>query len=254
MKRRKWMALMLCAGIFMADFSGIPLKVSAEQVEQAETVLDDQGTQKDDGENTELIQETEDENNSEESPIETEPEERAAEDTTTEELPSTEVVTELKTTIVSNKTAREYVDRTVELTTNVEDAVGNVEYQYTEEYRGETAVVQEYAENPVYSFKTSGVGEHVYRVNVKDENGKWVQVPYYIKEDKYPLGHGSKSVIFLQQFIKLTMEEIMAINWHMGFSVPKEDYGYLGDAFTKYPLAVALHEADLEATYLLEEA
>ena len=46
----------------------------------------------------------------------------------------------------------------------------------------------------------------------------------------------------------------MAINWHMGFSVPKEDYGYLGDAFTKYPLAVALHEADLEATYLLEEA
>ena len=50
MKRRKWMALMLCAGIFMADFSGIPLKVSAEQVEQAETVLDDQGTQKDDGE------------------------------------------------------------------------------------------------------------------------------------------------------------------------------------------------------------
>ena len=90
--------------------------------------------------------------------------------------------------------------------------------------------------------------------NVKDENGKWVQVPYYIKEDKYPLGHGSKSVIFLQQFIKLTMEETMAINWHMGFSVPKEDYGYLGDAFTKYPLAVALHEADLEATYLLEEA
>ena len=177
MKRRKWMALMLCAGIFMADFSGIPLKVSAEQVEQAETVLDDQGTQKDDGENTELIQETEDENNSEESPIETEPEERAA---------STAVVTELKTTIVSNKTAREYVDRTVELTTNVEDAVGNVEYQYTEEYRGETAVVQEYAENPVYSFKTSGVGEHVYRVNVKDENGNIGSAEYKIEVVAHP--------------------------------------------------------------------
>lgn len=186
MKRRKWMALMLCAGIFMADFSGIPLKVSAEQVEQAETTLDDQGTQKDDGENTELIQETEDENNSEESPIETEPEESAAEDTTTEELPSTEVVTELKTTIVSNKTAREYVDRTVELTTNVEDAVGNVEYQYTEEYRGETAVVQEYAENPVYSFKTSSVGEHVYRVNVKDENGNIGSAEYKIEVVAHP--------------------------------------------------------------------
>ena len=136
---------MLCAGIFMADFSGIPLKVSAEQVEQAETVFDDQGKQNDVGENSDLSQQSEYENNSEESPIETEPEERAAEDTTTEELPSTEVVTELKTTIVSNKTAREYEDRTVELQTKDEDDVGNFEYMYTEENRGATEIVQEYA-------------------------------------------------------------------------------------------------------------
>jgi len=89
--------------------------------------------------------------------------------------------------------------------------------------------------------------------NVKNEDtGKWEKVPFYSIEDKYPLGHGSKSVIFLQMFMKLTMEEIMAINWHMGFSVPKEEYSSVGKAFEKYPLALALHEADLEATNLLE--
>lgn len=89
--------------------------------------------------------------------------------------------------------------------------------------------------------------------NVKnEETGKWEKVPSYNIDDKYPLGHGSKSVIFLQMFLKLTMEEIMAINWHMGFSVPKEEYSSLGKAFEKYPLALALHQADMEATYLME--
>jgi len=35
----------------------------------------------------------------------------------------------------------------------------------------------------------------------------------------------------------------------MGFSEPKELYGTLGQAFTKYPFALLLHEADMEATY-----
>lgn len=90
--------------------------------------------------------------------------------------------------------------------------------------------------------------------NVKNEDtGKWETVPFYTFDDKYPLGHGSKSVIFVQMFIKLTMEEITAINWHMGFSVPKEEYSSVGAAFDKYPLALALHEADSEATHLLEK-
>ena len=90
--------------------------------------------------------------------------------------------------------------------------------------------------------------------NVKnEETGKWEKVPTYNVDDKYPLGHGAKSVIFLQMFMKLTMEEIMAITWHMGFSVPKEEYGSVGAAFDKYPLALALHEADSEATHLMEK-
>lgn len=85
--------------------------------------------------------------------------------------------------------------------------------------------------------------------NVKT-NGVWEQVPYYTVDDKIPYGHGEKSVMMLSEFIKLTPEEKYSIRWHMGFSEPKELYNVLGQAFKKYPLALYLHEADLEATYI----
>ena len=89
----------------------------------------------------------------------------------------------------------------------------------------------------------------------KDNNGFfiWETVPKYKIEDKIPLGHGSKSVILAERYIKLSWSELFSINWHMGWSVPKEEYTALGNAFAKYPLAIALHEADQEATYLLEK-
>lgn len=34
--------------------------------------------------------------------------------------------------------------------------------------------------------------------------------------DQEPLGHGEKSVIVLQRYIKLTTDEALAIRWHMG--------------------------------------
>lgn len=89
--------------------------------------------------------------------------------------------------------------------------------------------------------------------NKKDESGNWVQVPFYTVDDKYPLGHGCHSVFFLQMYIKLTIDEIAAINFHMGFSEPRENYAYVGKAMQKWTITLALHEADCEATYLLEE-
>ena len=85
--------------------------------------------------------------------------------------------------------------------------------------------------------------------NAKNSLGVWEKVPYYTIEDTIPYGHGEKSVMMLTEYIKLTNEEKYAIRWHMGFSEPKELYGTLGQAFTKYPFALLLHEADLEATY-----
>lgn len=89
----------------------------------------------------------------------------------------------------------------------------------------------------------------------KDERGKfdWQSVPYYAVDDRVPYGHGEKSVMMLESYIKLLPIERYAIRWHMGFSEPKEQWGTLGTAIEKYPAILAIHESDLEATYLLEK-
>ena len=75
--------------------------------------------------------------------------------------------------------------------------------------------------------------------NVK-ENGNWVQKPYFVYEDKLPYGHGEKSVYIISGFIKLTREEAMAINWHMGgFDSRVLGGSYsIKDAFYSYPTAL----------------
>lgn len=88
--------------------------------------------------------------------------------------------------------------------------------------------------------------------NAKNELGEWEKVPYYTVDDKIPYGHGEKSVMMLTEYIKLTNEEKYAIRWHMGFSEPKENYAPLGLAYKKYPIALLLNEADLEASYFFD--
>ena len=88
--------------------------------------------------------------------------------------------------------------------------------------------------------------------NAKNNRGEWEKVPYYTVDDTIPYGHGEKSVMMISEYIKLTSEEKYAIRWHMGFTEPKEAYNTLGIAFKKYPLALLIHEADLEATYFYD--
>jgi len=89
--------------------------------------------------------------------------------------------------------------------------------------------------------------------NVKNETtGQWEKVPTFFYEDKLPYGHGEKSVYIISGFMRLTREEAMAIRWHMGFSGP-EDTRMVGQALRQYPLAFALHTADMEATNFLEQ-
>ena len=87
-----------------------------------------------------------------------------------------------------------------------------------------------------------------------DEGGEfvWETVQTYTMDDEMPLGHGEKSVMILDKYIELTKEETYAIRWHMGFSEEKGLYGSLGKAMEKYPIVLAIHEADLEASKLLE--
>lgn len=91
--------------------------------------------------------------------------------------------------------------------------------------------------------------------NVK-ENGEWVQKPYYAVDDMLPYGHGEKSVYIINGYMRLTREEALAINWHMG-GFDKRVIG--GDfefskAYYKYPICVLMHLADVMATYLDETA
>lgn len=87
--------------------------------------------------------------------------------------------------------------------------------------------------------------------NKKDENGKWIEVPYYEYNDTLPYGHGEKSVYIVSSFMKLSREETMAIRWHMGFS-GEENVNTIGRALEMYPLALATHIADMEATFYIE--
>ena len=80
----------------------------------------------------------------------------------------------------------------------------------------------------------------------------WETVKTYQVDDQLPLGHGEKSVMLIQCYIRLTMHEVMAIRWHMGFSEAKEHWNTLGSAMEKHPIVLATNEADLEASKLLE--
>ncbi|MDE5990865.1 MAG: HD domain-containing protein [Clostridia bacterium] len=89
--------------------------------------------------------------------------------------------------------------------------------------------------------------------NVKVD-GIWEQVPYYSVNDSLPYGHGEKSVYIISGFMRLTRDEAMAINWHMGGfdkRVVGGDFS-LSKAFSDYPFATIVHIADIMATYFDE--
>ena len=128
-------------------------------------------------------------------------------------------------------------------------------------------VRQEYGENyaNVYGDETLAVCGLLHDVckvnyyvtemrNVK-EGSEWVKKPFFKVEEKFPYGHGEKSVFIITQYMRLTAEEAMAINWHMGGFDERVRGGSfaLSEALAKYKLALLLHIADIEATYIDED-
>lgn len=93
-----------------------------------------------------------------------------------------------------------------------------------------------------------------YKNKKNDVDGLWERVECYDVCDQLPLGHGEKSVIIIQKFIRLLDEEMLAIRWHMGgFDEGVKGYSSsqsLSAAMSKYPLVVSLHMADLAACYI----
>ena len=97
---------------------------------------------------------------------------------------------------------------------------------------------------------------NTYTVDYRNQkvDGQWIQVPYFAYNNSLPYGHGEKSVYIISGFMRLTREEAMAINWHMGAFDPRNtSTSDMSDAFKMFPLAVLFHVSDLEAPYLDEK-
>ena len=83
--------------------------------------------------------------------------------------------------------------------------------------------------------------------NVKNEDtGVWEQVPSYRhKPSEYPFGHGVTSLYMAEKLFKLTLEQALAIRWHMSiYDVSDYQKSDLFDANEKYPMVMLIQMAD----------
>lgn len=90
---------------------------------------------------------------------------------------------------------------------------------------------------------------------VKHDNGGdfiWETVKGYSIDEQFTYGHGEKSVYLINKYITLSDEEAVAVRFHMGAFEGQNMWNNLSKAFEKFPIALALHEADMEASYILE--
>lgn len=92
--------------------------------------------------------------------------------------------------------------------------------------------------------------------NVKDkETGQWVEKQIFeYNPDYVTMGHGSKSVYIVMQYMQLLQDEASAIYWHMG---PYDQGNYnsvgdLGNSWNRNTLGYALFSADMYSTYIVE--
>lgn len=86
----------------------------------------------------------------------------------------------------------------------------------------------------------------------KKIDGVWHEVDVFSVADQFPYGHGEKSVMMIESCIKLSMEERMAIRWHMGFPESYSERNTFSAAVDKFPIIWALHTADMMAAHFME--
>lgn len=86
---------------------------------------------------------------------------------------------------------------------------------------------------------------------------QWKKYMGYEINDKFPMGHGEKSVLIAQQFIRLTGEEMLAMRWHMGMTDPGAylspyEKPALMKAINDIPLVMIIMQADAFASFMME--
>ena len=87
----------------------------------------------------------------------------------------------------------------------------------------------------------------------KDSSNNWMQYPSYELNDTFPIGHGEKSVIMLQNIgLKLNPDEMLAIRYHMGFFDDTQNKQAQYSAIRMTPLVPILQMADYTASTMME--
>ena len=90
------------------------------------------------------------------------------------------------------------------------------------------------------------------------QTGTWEVVDaYVVGEDRFPIGHGDKTVIMLLSLgLKLSADEMLAIRWHMGlWQVNQCDYDNVknfDNALNMSPIVSILQAADNISTHVVE--
>ena len=83
--------------------------------------------------------------------------------------------------------------------------------------------------------------------NVKDDTtGEWSKVASYRhKPSDYPFGHGVTSLYMAEKLFKFTLEQALAIRWHMSvYDVSDYERSDLFNANEKYPMVTLIQIAD----------
>ena len=93
--------------------------------------------------------------------------------------------------------------------------------------------------------------------NVKQSNdglAMWVEQLFYVKDEKFVFGHGEKSVFYLMKYIHNIPDNVLqAVKYHMGGINGNQVDQDSSTVFAHNKLALALHLADMTATFALEE-
>ena len=87
----------------------------------------------------------------------------------------------------------------------------------------------------------------------KKVEGKWTTIDGYGINDKEPLGHGAKSIILLNRYIKLTDLETYGILYHMGLPETYGDRQSFNAALKMNPDIILLHNADFMSSAIYEK-
>lgn len=101
--------------------------------------------------------------------------------------------------------------------------------------------------------KCGDYGKKLYVDNILKSGKRSDAKPYVRNKDLTPVPHGSRSVFIAERFIDLTEEEEFAISYHDGLLEPSNVAVLKGLDFSKHPLLLIIHWADMWSANVTEK-